>query len=45
MSLANPTLEYIWKLFQETDRKFLQMQEESKKLDEKLTEKIEKVNS
>ncbi len=45
MSLANPTLEDIWKLFQETDRKFLQMQEESKKLDEKLTEKINKVST
>jgi hypothetical protein len=41
MSLANPTLEDVWKLFQETDRKFQQMQEESKKL----TEKIEKVST
>jgi hypothetical protein len=45
MSLANPTLEDVWKLFQETDRKFQQMQEESKALDKKLTEKINKVST
>jgi hypothetical protein len=49
MSLANPTLEDVWKLFQETDRKFLQMREESdrnfEKLNQQLTEKIEKVST
>ena len=38
MSLANPTLEDVWKLFQETDRKF---QETDRKID-KLTKDTEK---
>jgi hypothetical protein len=49
MSLSNPTLEDVWRLFQETDRKFLQMREESdrnfEKLNQQLTEKIEKVSA
>jgi hypothetical protein len=56
MSLANPTLDDVWKLFQETDRKFqetdrkfLQMREESdrnfEKLNQQLTEKIKEVST
>jgi hypothetical protein len=41
MSLAQPTLEDIWKLFQETDRRF---QETDRKF-EKLAEKIDKVSA
>jgi hypothetical protein len=37
MSLANPTLEDVWKLFQESDRKF-------EKMTEKLTQEIGRVS-
>jgi hypothetical protein len=45
MSFANPTLEDIWKLFQETDRQMKETDRKMKENNDKLTEKIEKVST
>lgn len=49
MSLANPTLEDVWKLFQETDRKIKEnndnLSQEITHINRELTQKIEKVST
>ncbi len=43
MSLANPTLDDIWKLFQESDRKWQEMREEMRETDKKIKEVTESI--
>ena len=45
MSLANPTLDDIWKLFQETDRKFQEMREEMREMSKETDKKIKEVTT
>jgi hypothetical protein len=43
MSLAQPTLEDIWKLFQDSDRKWQEMREEMRETDKKIKQVTENI--
>jgi hypothetical protein len=45
MSLANPTLDDIWKLFQESDRKWQEMREEMRQMSKETDKRVNKVSA
>jgi hypothetical protein len=45
MSIANPTLEDIWRLFQESDRKWQEMREEMRQMSKETDKRINKVSA
>ena len=45
MSLTNPTLDDIWRLFQESDRKWQEMREEMRQMSEETDKRINKVSA